>query len=96
MIITNFIKKDLVSFLNKYEDDFKYTTKPYLIILEEKMGKIMNEIEKSNDKGQKLVARLKVEPDKTFEIHSKIMANNKIWKSLNKEYDELLKMLANE
>jgi len=84
-----FTKAELVSFLNKYGDDFKYITKPYLIILEEKMKNIMNEIYKINDNNEKLLERLKIQPDKTTEIYLEIMANNKRWNLLYQEHDKL-------
>lgn len=84
-----FTKAELVSFLNEHEGDFKYITKPYLIILEEKMDKVMKQIDKSINEGETLLERLKNEPENTSEIYLAILKNNKEWNLLHEKYDKL-------
>lgn len=87
-----FTKAELVEFLNKHEDDFRYITKPYLIILEEKMDKVMKQIDKSINEGKILIERLENEPENISKIHLDIWENNKKWNRLSKKYDELSKL----
>lgn len=87
-----FTKAELVDFMKKNEKNYKYSTLPYQVMLENKMNKVMKEMEKSTAMGSCLVEQLKEKP-KDIEITAKIITNHREWKKLNKEYDKLSDML---
>lgn len=87
-----FTKSELVSFLNKYEDNFKYITKPYLIILEEKIEEVFKEIEKIHEHNDLLIKQLDLEESNKLQIHLQLMKNHDKWEKLNGQIDKLSKL----
>ena len=89
-----FTKAELVSFLNKYGDDFKYIAKPYQVILEEKINKKHDEIDRLNSDNRLLIDKLKnATEDKIIAISKEIDENNRKWNKLNLELDKLTEQL---
>jgi mevalonate kinase len=86
-----FTKTELVEFLNKHGDDFKYITKPYLIILEEKIENTHNKIDGILEENALLIEKLeKVTTDKEkIKISMELDKNHALWNKLILELDKL-------
>jgi hypothetical protein len=78
-----FTKAELVEFLDEHGNDFKYSTKPYQIILDNKIEKLNKEIEKNINRSEELTANGNI---------TKYWENHQEYLKLNKEYDKLTKL----
>lgn len=87
-----FTKTELANFLNKHGDDFRYIAKPYLVILEEKMERLFEEIEKIHEHNDLLLKQLDLADGNKLDIHIQLMENHKKWDKLNKQRDKLSKI----
>lgn len=86
-----FSKQELVSFLQKYENNFRLIDSPYIYILDQQMDAVMKKI----DKNLECSIAIREEYNKTkdgikYLVESK--KKNGEWDRLNKEYDRLEKM----
>lgn len=90
----SFTKAELVSFLNKYGDDFKYTHKPYSIMLNERQDRVFDELDKLSKENDRLLAKLNnsIDEDK-FKIVSYLQGNYEKWDKLHKQLDKYSKLL---
>lgn len=94
-----FTKAELVSFLNKHGDDFKYTTKPYQIILEKKIKDIENNIERALQENTFLIEQLKnTEPciGEAMKIGVQLNENHETYRRLERKRKELCKLMWEE
>lgn len=87
-----FTKDELVHFLKNNDKNYKHIALPYKVMLEDKMNRIMKEMEENVATGEFLVRQMKKYPDDTtFRIE--YMQNHKRWEKLNKEHDKVCNML---
>lgn len=87
-----FTKKELSEFLNKYGDNFKYITKPYLIILEEKIEKKHKEIEELLAENDVLIGKLRnALGEERIRLSIKLQESHGKFQKLNQELDKLSK-----
>lgn len=87
-----FTKAELADFLNKYGNDFKYITKPYQVILEEKIDKLHTQVEELLHQNETLISVLKDEDltaEKRMEASVGLSKNHEIFNTLNKKIDKL-------
>lgn len=91
-----FTKAELAGFLNKHGNDFKYITKPYQVILEEKINKLHTQVEELLHQNKNLISMLKDE-DLTVEERMKasvgLSGNHEMFNTLNKKIDKLHNMM---
>lgn len=87
-----FTKAELVSFLNEHGSNFKYTTKPYQIILDKKMDEINKKIDKTLDHNAELIEILKDEnlsDAERMEASISLSGNHELFMKLNNQLDKL-------
>lgn len=83
-----FSKKELALFLQKNEDNFRYITSPYDIILDQQINDTLEKIDENIKYGKALIK----EYDKTkdaVKCLTETRKNNAEWERLNKEYNRL-------
>jgi len=86
-----FSKKELVSFLQKYENNFRLIDSPYSHILDQKLDTVLKKIDKNLEHS----TAISEEYNRTKDGHKYLvesMKKNNEWDKLNKEYDRLEKM----
>lgn len=91
-----FTKAELADFLNKYGSDFKYITKPYQVILEEKIDKLHTQVEELLHQNETLISVLKDEDltaEERMEASVGLSKNHEMFNLLNKKIDRLHNMM---
>lgn len=91
-----FTKAELAGFLNKHGNDFKYITKPYQVILEEKINKLHNQVEKLLERNENLISILKDEnlpTEERMEANAGLSGNHELFNLLNRKIDRLHNMM---
>ena len=78
-----FTKTELVEFLNEHGENFKYSTKPYQIMLDKKIEETNKKIEQNINKSEELTANGNI---------TRYWENHQEYVLLNKEYDKLTKL----
>lgn len=87
-----FTKTELANFLNKHGDDFRYITKPYQVILEEKIDKLHTQVENLLKQSETLISALKddsLPAEKRMKASMGLSDNHEMFNTLNKEIDKL-------
>lgn len=97
----HFTKTELVAFLNRHGDEFRYTTKPYLIIIEERQNKLYKELELLQKDNERLLVEMRDLKEKAdivrFLNKSKEMdKNHKKWEKIHQELDKISEMLVGD
>lgn len=89
-----FTKAELANFLNKYGDNLTSINKPYQMILEDKINKTFDEIDKLNKENSLLTKELlKATGGRMITISMEIDKNHRKWEKLNLELDKLTEQL---
>lgn len=86
-----FSKQELVSFLRKYEKNFRYITSPYDSILDQKLDVIMKKIDKNLEHSMAISEEYNKTKD-GFKYLTESKKKNDEWYKLNKEYERLEKL----
>jgi len=87
----NFTKKELASFLQKHENNFRLIDSPYNHILDQKIDAVIKKIDENLERSKALSKEYESTKD-GFKYIIEIKKNNEKWMQLNKEYDRLEKM----
>lgn len=91
-----FTKAELAGFLNKHGNDFKYITKPYQVILEEKINKLHNQVEDLLKQNESLISILKddtLPAEERLEASVELSGNHNKFNVLNNKIDYLHNMM---
>lgn len=91
-----FTKSELVSFLNKHSDDFKYINKPFEIMLGEKIEKAFKELEEMQGENDLLIKQLDIQESDKLNVSIQLMENHKKWKKLHEQIDKFSKVAYGE
>ena len=85
-----FTKTELVSFLNKYGEDFKYSLKPHHVMMEERQKKIFAELDELHIENGLLIEKLITAPtSQKIAISRELDKGHKKWQSLHDQLDKL-------
>lgn len=86
-----FTKAELVGFMQKHGNDFRYISKPYDVILTNRLDTIDEKINKNIEQSKKLTKQL--DNNRTFENAILCSENHKKWRTLQKERDKVEALL---
>ncbi len=86
-----FSKKELALFLQNNEDNFRYITSPYDIILDQQINDTLEKIDENIKYGKALIEEYGKTND-AIKWLTETKKNNAEWERLHKEYDRLEKL----